>query len=309
MGFWKNVGKIASIAAPIVAAPFTGGASLALIGAGSGAASGLLNGGGAKGALIGGLLGGATAGIGGGAGNAAKGATSVAKAGVGSTLKTVGTNLAKDAAGGFINKLLSGDTLDAAGKGVAGVAATEAHNRGTKLDATMAGDEMKRLADVNNRDAGVQGMKQMQIAEYLAGGGFHPTDQPVLAGGKTATKFNFGTAPATEAEKQYAGNYSKQLMDRQAHPVQLSDYSKLMDPGTMEKTLNWISPILSTLGAARGAGKYLSPEQIAAARAGAQQQPATPQLPPVEFKMPVTAPRSPYDVFKRPSDDFGVGSY
>jgi len=52
-GFWKKLGKIASVAAPIVAAPFTGGASLALIGAGAGAANAALSGGGVKGALMG----------------------------------------------------------------------------------------------------------------------------------------------------------------------------------------------------------------------------------------------------------------
>jgi hypothetical protein len=63
-GFWKKLGKVAAFAAPIVAAPFTGGASLALIGAGAGAAGGLLNGGGLKGALLGGALG-AIPGVGG----------------------------------------------------------------------------------------------------------------------------------------------------------------------------------------------------------------------------------------------------
>lgn len=43
MGFWKKLAKIGSFAAPIVAAPFTGGASLALIGAGAGAVPGLLD--------------------------------------------------------------------------------------------------------------------------------------------------------------------------------------------------------------------------------------------------------------------------
>lgn len=56
-GFWHALGKIASVAAPIIAAPFTGGASLALIGAGAGAANAALSGGGLKGALEGGALG------------------------------------------------------------------------------------------------------------------------------------------------------------------------------------------------------------------------------------------------------------
>jgi hypothetical protein len=77
LGFWRKLGKIASIAAPIVAAPFTGGASLALIGAGAGAAGGALSGGGWKGALKGAALGGATAGLGGGAGGVAAGAGKV----------------------------------------------------------------------------------------------------------------------------------------------------------------------------------------------------------------------------------------
>jgi hypothetical protein len=57
MGFWSKLGKIASFAAPIVAAPFTGGATLALIGAGAGAAGGAMGKGGWKGALTGGALG------------------------------------------------------------------------------------------------------------------------------------------------------------------------------------------------------------------------------------------------------------
>lgn len=63
---WGKIAKIGLAAAPIVAAPFTGGASLALIGAGAGAASGAMNGGGLRGALTGGAMGGLTAGITGG---------------------------------------------------------------------------------------------------------------------------------------------------------------------------------------------------------------------------------------------------
>ena len=64
---WKTAANMALTVAPIAAAPFTGGASLALIGAGAGAAKGLLNGGGAKGALLGGAIG-AAGSLGGGAG-------------------------------------------------------------------------------------------------------------------------------------------------------------------------------------------------------------------------------------------------
>ncbi len=52
MGFWRKLGKVASFAAPIIAAPFTGGATLALIGAGAGASSAALSGKGLKGSLL-----------------------------------------------------------------------------------------------------------------------------------------------------------------------------------------------------------------------------------------------------------------
>lgn len=51
MGFWSTLGKVASYAAPIVAAPFTGGLSTLAIGAGAGAARAALEHKGAKGIL------------------------------------------------------------------------------------------------------------------------------------------------------------------------------------------------------------------------------------------------------------------
>lgn len=51
MGFWSKLGKIGTFAAPLVAAPFTGGTSLALLGAGSGAAGAALDKKGWKGIL------------------------------------------------------------------------------------------------------------------------------------------------------------------------------------------------------------------------------------------------------------------
>lgn len=60
---WKRAANAALTIAPIAAAPFTGGTSLALIGAGAGAAKSALNGGGVKGALAGGAMG-ALAGVG-----------------------------------------------------------------------------------------------------------------------------------------------------------------------------------------------------------------------------------------------------
>lgn len=56
-GFWKTLAKIGSVVAPIVAAPFTGGASLAAIGAGSGASLAALNGSRVKDILLGAAVG------------------------------------------------------------------------------------------------------------------------------------------------------------------------------------------------------------------------------------------------------------
>ena len=74
----RRIAGAALTAAPIVAAPFTGGTSLALIGAGAGAAKGLLEGGGMQGALTGGLTGAATSALLGGASRGAGEATGAA---------------------------------------------------------------------------------------------------------------------------------------------------------------------------------------------------------------------------------------
>jgi hypothetical protein len=96
---WKKVGKVALKAAPIVAAPFTGGASLLALGAGTGALSGALGGGGWKGALLGAGLGAIP---GGGAGGAVAGGA--AKAG----LKEIAKGVAKGAATNFATGTATG---------------------------------------------------------------------------------------------------------------------------------------------------------------------------------------------------------
>lgn len=98
MSFWKTLAKIGAFAAPIAAAPFTGGASLALIGAGAGAAEGALNGGGLKGALLGAGIGGATAGFIPGAGSkvANSGVRQAVNGVANRTLQQGGNTLARD---------------------------------------------------------------------------------------------------------------------------------------------------------------------------------------------------------------------
>lgn len=93
---WKKIGGYALKAAPIVAAPFTGGASLLALGAGTGALSGAMGGGGWKGALTGGALGAIPGGA--GVGGLAKGALRPA---LGAGLKQAGLSFGKQAAIGL----------------------------------------------------------------------------------------------------------------------------------------------------------------------------------------------------------------
>lgn len=102
MGFWSKLGKIASIAAPIAAAPFTGGASLALIGAGAGAANAALNKQGLKGLALGAGLG-AIPGLS-GAGKAAGAVTPT----LGAAAKQAGTSAVKQLGPGAAASLVSG---------------------------------------------------------------------------------------------------------------------------------------------------------------------------------------------------------
>jgi len=111
--YFKTLGKVASVAAPIVAAPFTGGLSLALIGGGSGALGGLLNGGGWKGALEGAGLG-AIPGLGKMAGGAVTGA-------LGRTALNAGIGAGSSALqGGGVKGALTGGALGGLGSNLTG---------------------------------------------------------------------------------------------------------------------------------------------------------------------------------------------
>ena len=126
MGFWKKLGKIAAFAAPIVAAPFTGGTSLALLGAGSGAAGAALSGKGLKGMLAGaglgaipglgkmGALGPLSGAVSGGANKAGSYATDTLRNIPGSG---VGGNVVRRAAQGLGNAVLGGGGNNVAGTG------------------------------------------------------------------------------------------------------------------------------------------------------------------------------------------------
>jgi hypothetical protein len=138
MGWLKTLGKIATIAAPIAAAPFTGGTSLALIGAGAGAAKGALSGGGLRGALLGGALGSVP-----GLGGAGAVGGQVAKAGLKSTL---------------LNTVLPAAT--ALGSTLGAVGDARAQGRQEQAKTNQAQDQLKLQAQIAQQNAMLNAAQQ-----------------------------------------------------------------------------------------------------------------------------------------------------
>jgi len=157
---WKNVGKWALRAAPIVAAPFTGGASLLAIGAGAGAASGALGGGGWKGAALGGALGAIP---GGGAGGAAAGGAAKAglKQGLVQGAKKLGTQAAIDVGSKAGGKYLGGPT----GQAIAGGLGSALSGGGFKTSLQSAGKNVVQNAPQTALNTG------LNLASRGGGGG------------------------------------------------------------------------------------------------------------------------------------------
>jgi hypothetical protein len=177
-----------------------------------------------------------------------------------SMLTKVGVGAAKGLGGSLVSKLLGGDTLLAAGKGMAGVGQTAAHNRGVKLDAMMAGDEMALANERQRMAAESDLMRKMQQTNYLKSGGFKDTGSGVAASGQPMTRFDFGTRPAGASEIAASTELEKQLMNRLHNPMKLRDYDSQMDPGKVETAMNWLGPLISTIGVARGGGRYELPK-------------------------------------------------
>jgi hypothetical protein len=254
MGFWSKLGKIASFAAPIVAAPFTGGASLAAIGAGAGAANAALNKQGVKGMLMGAGLG------------AIPGVSGMGKAASAAATST-GGQVANAAKQGLMGKMMaggkqlltSGDTMTALGRGLGSIGQTAAHNRGVKLDASMQADEMRMANDRARRDEEADIMKKLLHTGYLKAGGFKDMSERAQAGKPVSSKYDFGVRPATEAQIAASTELEKQLLGRMNNPRQLRDYDKMMDPGAMETIMNYAGPAASIWGAYKGGDAYKGP--------------------------------------------------
>lgn len=194
MGFWRKFGKFASIAAPIVAAPFTGGASLALIGAGAGAAHGALSGGGVKGALLGAGLG-AIPGAG-----AAKGATGVAK---NLTTKGVLSSIGKSAlSNGALGKFAS-----AASPALTGVASgmqkgREAENAAARDAATFALREREGNEQALQNRAGLD-LRQREFAQGSQNNAYRNAIRSAIA--KNLQDVTLGGVPKGVTPVSYGG--------------------------------------------------------------------------------------------------------
>lgn len=154
----------------------------------------------------------------------------------------------------------TGNVLDATARGLGSLGQSSANNRGTVLDAMMEADKLRMEAAQQRRAEESDIMKKMQIAEYLKNGGAGDFEPSTSAMGRQFTKFSFGPKATTDAEKKMAAILEEQLRDRLAHPMELSDYSKMYKPSGFERTMNYLAPIFSVWGAGRGAGRYQVPQ-------------------------------------------------
>jgi hypothetical protein len=154
--------------------------------------------------------------------------------------------------GGILSGLLTGPGLSALGKGLGGVAQSDASNRGVKLAAMMAGDNAK-LAQQQQRNSDLASLPgQIQKADYLASGGYTPKTN-ISASGRVIPKFDMGLAPISKNVQNAGSTLEGQLINRLNTPPTYNDYSTMMNPGIAETALNWASPVLGAMGAAKTA--------------------------------------------------------
>lgn len=201
---WKKIAKVALAAAPIIAAPFTGGASLlatGAIGALAGAGAGALDGG-LKGALMGGVMGAIPMGSIGGAGSAA--AREAAKRGVAGALKeSVGSAIKRAVLNPQAIAKMAGAGIG--GKTGAALQLASGYLKGpTAHPLTALGKGMSSPASL--------APKAVDVAKYLPGG----ADAPVLPSWRSSLDLTSpsmvppGVAPA--------GNYSASARPQAAVP-------------------------------------------------------------------------------------------
>lgn len=283
MGFWKTFGKIALPVGAAIAAPFTGGASMAaLLGAGAGAASGALDGG-WKGALKGGIIGGATGGLAkglggkipglGGAGKAA-GATNtsainslLSKANVPmGSLITDPNAVAKSGGGGLWSTILgagkkaltnAGSSDDSRpgqnwadmGQVLGGSRANEMSDRLTRGEFMQNYDRLNTIASEENRNRENDALQNLARTNYILSGGAQPLPTRINSG--NLTDLGFGPKPSSDAQKQGAATLQTQLLSRLTPEGSLkpTDPSTYATPGKVEKASKWGSLLTNGIGA------------------------------------------------------------
>lgn len=256
MSFWKKLAKIASIAAPIVAAPFTGGTSLALIGAGAGAAGGALSGGGVKGALLGAGLGAIP-----GLGKAAAGAGAATSA-AGSMPFGVGADVFSKAGGSGMFGQLAGvlkspDVWRGAGAMLGAGSQAGADNRGAQLEASAMQERLRQDAErqfyeqllareQEGRAGATDAMRKVQQTEYIAG------NRPRVAAPNVSPYHTGGSVSGvpTGAERQGAMALQGEAMKRLegGNPIPMPQQRsfafdpKMLKPGMFERLAGIIGP-------------------------------------------------------------------
>jgi len=240
MSFWKNLAKYSLMAAPFVAAPFTGGASLALIGAGAGAASGALSGGGVKGALLGAGLGAIP-----GAGGMGKAGGSMATKGA--LMKAVASNAGLAAAGGI------GSALSGAAKGKE-AERTAADNYGITRDqlgltANTANEKAladrarldldQRAQDLKSRESAFQSALRASVVQN-----FHPAARPngvanisFINGGPSQGARDTAAAMEHDAMQRILAGGDTYASQPAFTPYQLASSATPQKAGTLENVM------------------------------------------------------------------------
>lgn len=260
MGFWKSLGKIALAAAPIAAAPFTGGASLLAIGAGAGAAAGAMDGG-VKGALLGSGLG-AIPGLG-SMGQAGKLGT-----GIGGKLAT-GASKFMGAGGGNMGKL--GNILDIAGAAapiIGGLASGRAQGKQQDYQNESAhGSQMNNAllaemaAQINAQNQN-RNMQNTRVGDTVRGDIInHLADVNIPDNGRVQVQhFSGGLRPSTmtgnsrAAGKLFSDNslYALQNDGGIQAPNLTENVADLPRSGIMDKILGIAGPATAGMGALGG---------------------------------------------------------
>lgn len=149
--------------------------------------------------------------------------------------------------GSVLSKLVNKDTIGDLSEGLGAVSSTQAHNRGTQLDAMMEADKMNMAQNVNRRADEADIWKKLSAINYIKGGS--PEIKPqISASGRVIPHFDTGLKPISQADKDVATTLEKQLLERLNNVPKLRDYDSKMSAGKVETGLGWLAPILRTAG-------------------------------------------------------------